>query len=166
MNIDLLFKDEKKLNEKYNFYKEKRQIRYIGKDEDLAMAHLKKTKHNLLFFNINEKNLDFGDWLIVILYYSLYHAVLALISYKGYISKNHTASLILLIKYYSNFKEDIKLMHELSIVKEDAYFYTMLKEERHKASYTTKSFFSKNKIKNYKTKVISFVNKVENILNL
>ena len=79
----------------------------IGDNEDLVVAHLEKAKHNLLFFEKNIGDSQFNDWLIVTLYYALYHAVLALISKKGYSSKNHTASLVFLIKHYSQLKEDI-----------------------------------------------------------
>lgn len=94
----------------------------------------------------------------------MYHAVLALIVNKNYVSKNHTASLIFLIKHYADLKDGINLFHELSIKKEDAELYTELKGERHKASYETSLSFQVRKINHYKIKVVQFIHKAEEII--
>ncbi len=164
MNIEELFNDKNKLEKKYNFFINKKQIIRIEPDNDLVLAHLEKAKHNMLFFDKNKKDETFRDWLIVTLYYALYHAVLALIVNKNYVSKNHTASLIFLIKHYAHLKEDIELFQELSIKKEDAELYTELKEERHKASYETNLSFSKEKIIDYKTRVVQFIHETWEII--
>lgn len=49
MNIEALFDDNKKLEKRYNFFINKRQIIKIQPDDDLVMAHLEKAKHNMLF---------------------------------------------------------------------------------------------------------------------
>ena len=164
MNIDKLFEDKKLLEEKYTFFLKKGLLVNIGNNEDLVVAHLEKAKHNMLFFEKNIDDLQFNDWLIVTLYYALYHAVLALIVKKGYSSKNHTASLVFLIKNYSQLKEDIFLVHELSIKKEDVELYTKLKEDRHKASYESKVNFTSKNIHDYKQKVKDFIQKAEELV--
>jgi uncharacterized protein (UPF0332 family) len=163
-NLNQLFENELLLNKVYSFYEKKELILPIEKNNNLVQAHLQKSKHNLSFFNKNKDDEDYNDWLIVILYYSLYHAVLSLITNKNYKSTNHTASLIFLIKNYSEFKSDIELFHDLSINQEDAQFYTQLKTDRHNASYQTSTQFSDEKINETKTKVISFINRVEKII--
>lgn len=161
-NINQIFEDENLLN---NFYMQYKPFLFkISSNENLTKAHLQKAKHNLLFFTKNQQDLNFKDWLIVILYYSLYHAVLALITNKNYKSTNHTASLIFIIKHYLNFKQEILLLYDLSIKKEDAQLYTQLKIDRHNASYQTNTQFSEEIINEYKIKVIKFINKVEKIL--
>jgi uncharacterized protein (UPF0332 family) len=165
MNIDKLFNNSKLLKQQYHFYIKKKQLLKIEKDNDLIDSHLEKAKHNMLFFSKNKNDSKFNDWLIVTLYYALYHSVLALIINKNYVSKNHTASLIFLIKHYSYLKNEIKLLHDLSIKKEDAELYTNLKEDRHTTSYQTNIYFSKEKINEYKIKVLDFINKTEEIID-
>lgn len=164
MNIKILFENKELLEEKYKYFFYKKLLRKISKNTDLVKAHIIKAKHNLLFFDKNKEQQEFNDWLIVILYYALYHLVLALIVNKEHISKNHTASIIFLIKHYSNLEEEIEFVHELAIKKEDAEIYTQLKEERHKASYTTSKNFESDKINYYRTKVIFFLQKTEEII--
>src|SRR3989344_788853 len=164
MDISQLFLEKKLLEDKYDFFIRKGLIRHIGDNEDLVVAHLEKAKHNMLFFEKNINDSQFNDWLIVTLYYALYHAVLSLIVKKGYSSKNHTASLVFLIKYYSQLKEEIFLVQELSIKKEDAELYTKLKEDRHKASYESKVNFTDKNIQNYKQKVKDFIQKTEELI--
>jgi len=164
MDISQLFLEKKLLEDKYDFFIRKGLIRHIGDNEDLVVAHLEKAKHNMLFFEKNINDSQFNDWLIVTLYYALYHAVLALIVKKGYSSKNHTASLVFLIKHYSQLKDDIFLVHELSIKKEDAELYTKLKEDRHKASYESKANFTDRNIYKYKQKVKDFIQKTEELI--
>ena len=164
MKIERLFDNPKLLEKKYNFFISKKLLKEIDEDKDLIESHIEKAKHNMQFFDKNKDDDGFNDWLIVTLYYALYHSVLALIINKNYISKNHTASLIFLIKYYSEFKNDILLLHELSIKKEDAELYTELKDDRHKASYNTEHNFTSDKINQYKRRVTDFIHKTEEIL--
>lgn len=164
MDINKLFSNRKLLESKYAFFVNKGLIVNIGENKELVQAHLEKAKHNMLFFDKNFNDSQFNDWLIVTLYYALYHAVLALIVKKGYSSKNHTASLTFLIKYYSELKGDIFLVHELLIKKEDAELYTRLKEDRHKASYESKISFTDKIIQEYRQKVKDFIQRTEELI--
>ena len=123
-----------------------------------------KAKHNLKFVDKNISDEEFNDWTIIALYYAIYHASLALLAKKGYISKNHNATLIFIIKEYSISKEEALLIEELSLTKEDVELYTSLKEKRQYASYSTDMTFDTEKIKKIRVKVIEFINKVLDIL--
>ena len=125
---------------------------------------LSDIRHNIEFYKLNKGYHKFNDWLIVALYYSLYHSALALITNRNYSSKNHYATILILIKEYSITKDEVKLLNELSISKEDAELYTNLKGDRHDASYATNIKFSRETIEDYETKVLDFVNKTEEIL--
>src|SRR3989344_9481485 len=164
MNIDKLFLDKEYLEKEINFFMTKKQIKKTDNNQELVNSHLKKARHNLEFYKLNKEHKKFNDWLIVVLYYSLYHSALALIINKNYSSKNHYATILILIKEYSITRDEAKLLDELSINKEDAELYTNLKDDRHDASYATNIRFSEETIDTYETKVLDFVNKTEELL--
>jgi len=164
MDIDRLFENKDYLEKELEFFIGKNHIRIIRENKELVKSHLKKARHNLEFYKLNKQNNKFNDWLIVALYYSLYHSALALITNKKYVSKNHYGTILILIKEYSITKEEAELLNELSINKEDAELYTNLKDDRHDASYSTDIRFNDQKIKEYEDKVLNFINKAESIL--
>lgn len=165
MKLSEYFKDKKILDEKIKFFISKNQLVSIDENKELVQSYLIKAKHNMEFFDLNRGNNKFNDWLIVTLYYSLYHCALALIANKNYVSKNHTATLLMLIKEYPIKQEEAELIEELAINKEDAELYTNLKKDRHDASYSTETLFTKEKIEEYRFKVIEFLQKTEEIIN-
>ena len=162
MNIEKLFSDENYLKKELEFFK--KQIGYLEQNHELVKAHLKKARHNLDFYSLNKENQKFRDWLIVTLYYALYHSALALIKNKGYSSKNHYATILILIKEYSITEEEAKLIDELLINKEDAQLYSDLKDDRHDASYATNIKFSQDTIDEYEEKVKDFINKSQELI--
>jgi uncharacterized protein (UPF0332 family) len=165
MNIDKLFLEKKLLEKEIHYFIGKKHLRKAEANPELVQSHLKKARHNLEFYRINKRQRTFNDWLIVVLYYSLYHAALALLTHKHYFSKNHHATLLVLIKEYPITKDEATLLHELSISKEDAELYTKLKEDRHGASYTTDLKFSDKAIETYESKVLDFINKAEDLIS-
>jgi uncharacterized protein (UPF0332 family) len=164
MNLEKLFNNKKYLKKEIDFFITRKHLKIILKNKELVESHLKKARHNIEFYKINRNFNDFNDWLIVILYYSLYHSALALITHKKYSSKNHYATILILIKEYSITKEEAKLLNELSINKEDAELYTQLKDDRHDASYQTDILFNNDKIKEYEDQVLDFINKAEELI--
>lgn len=164
MQLEKLFSDNKYLNKEIEFYISKKQIKKIEKNKELIEAHIEKAKHNIAFYKLNKEQTTFNDWLIVMLYYALYHCALALITNKEFSSKNHYATILILIKEYNITREEAELINELSINKEDAELYTNLKRERQNASYTTNTKFNNNTIRNYEEKVITFINKTKEII--
>ncbi len=165
MNIERLFEDNKYLANEINFFLSKKHIKTISENKELVISHLKKARHNIEFYQLNKKHHKFNDWLIVILYYALYHSALALITNRNYSSKNHYATILILIKEYSITKNEARLLDELSINKEDAELYTNLKEDRHDASYATNIKFTQETIDNYESQVLDFINKTEELLS-
>jgi uncharacterized protein (UPF0332 family) len=164
MDIERLFDDQKYLENEINFFIGKKHIKKIPENKELVISHLKKARHNLEFYKLNKKYSKFNDWLIVTLYYALYHSALALIINKNYSSKNHHATILILIKEYAITKEEAELLNELSISKDDAEFYTQLKDDRHDASYITNIRFNQETIDDYETKVLDFINKTEELI--
>ena len=166
MNIDRLFSDKTFLEQEISFFLSKKHIRKINNNPELTKSHLKKARHNLEFYKLNKNQHKFNDWLIVTLYYSLYHSALALITNKNYTSKNHYATILILIKEYGITREEAQLLQELSISKEDAELYTQLKEDRHDASYATNIKFDDKTIADYESRVLDIINKTEELLLL
>ena len=164
MNIDKLFSDKEYLEKEINFFVTKKQIKKIENNKELVNAHVKKSRHNLEFYKLNKEYTKFNDWLIVTLYYSLYRSALALITNRNYSSKNHYATILILIQEYAITKDEARLLDELSINKEDAELYTNLKDDRHDASYATNIKFSQEIIKDYENQVLDFVNKTEELM--
>lgn len=165
MTVSNLFLNVDELNKLYLSFIKKKLIYEIEYSEVLVLAHISKAEHNLKLFS--KLDSEFNDWKIIILYYSLYHCSLALILKAGFYSKNHTATLIFLIKHYSEVSSlDIKLIEDLQLKEEDAKFYTDLKLERHNASYSTSVIFDDDKIEEFKVGTINFLNKVKEIIDL
>ncbi|MGV8171927.1 MAG: HEPN domain-containing protein [Candidatus Woesearchaeota archaeon] len=164
MNIDKYYADKKLLKSEIDSYIDQNLLRKEPFAKTLILAHLEKAKHNLRFVDKNRSVEEFNDWTIVGLYYAAYHAALALVANKGYISKNHEVTLLFIIKEYNIDKKDIELIKDMEITKTDAEFYATLKEKRAQASYATNTIFRTEKVRGYHKKTIEFINKVEEIL--
>jgi len=163
MKISELIENKEKLEEAYFLYLKNKII--VKTEFNLAEAHLTKANYDLEFADFILNSNKFASWSVVGLYYSLYHASLALLAKKGYLSKDHNATLCFLIKHYSEFsKEDLEFVNSLKINREEIEFYSGLKEERKKASYSTELVFDKENIEVLRKKTILFLNKVKMIL--
>jgi uncharacterized protein (UPF0332 family) len=146
--------------------------------------HLKKSLHNLDFANwIYEKHKDeikelfgsqrFFDWVIVIYYYAVYHAALALTASKNLFSKSHLATLNTLILHFYHekriAKEDVELVAESisrSLEKEDIETVAETKELRERASYGASYEFEESLVETAKENAIRFIGKTRSILEL
>lgn len=157
-----LLEDATFLEQKITFYKENKQLSQTRSKHEIQ-GHLAKARHNLNF--LNEIKIAYNDWALVTCYYSSYHAALALIISKGYFSKNHDATLCILIKEFYNkelSKEDIELLNMFDA--EDLLFYIESKQKREEASYSTKTKFESQEVNKIKLKTTLFVNKAEKII--
>lgn len=164
--LNELIQNKKIMESKINFYLKKKILtkQIIVKSE--IKGHLEKAKHNLDFISSSFKN-GFLDWTITGCYYAVYHVVLSLILAKGYSSKNHDASLCVLIKeYYKEIsKDEVELINNLFINYNDLLFYVKSKEKREIASYSGQIIFDKKSVKEIISDTIEFVNKCREILN-
>lgn len=164
MKIKELIENKNKLEEVYQYYLKNRFI--IQTTLNLSKAHISKANYYMEFADFILKEERFVSWSVVGLYYSLYHASLALLSQKGFYSKDHNATLCFLIKNYSEFsEEELELVDNLKINREEIEFYSGLKEERKKANYSTDILFDKEKVEELRKNAISFLNKVKTLLN-
>lgn len=162
--------DREECKKAFDRYLERKVINREQEKENLSRSHIRKTDYNLDFINFLMENGAFYDWIITGCYYSIYHAALALLSKKGYSSKNHTATLCALIYLHYNLednglkKEDIELVAKSSLEKEEVSYFVEAKDKRETASYGVSEEFGKEEAINLKDKTIQFINKVRRIL--
>ncbi|MDA3780566.1 MAG: HEPN domain-containing protein [Bacteroidales bacterium] len=165
MEIEQLIANKVKLDELYQIYLNKKLILKSKDSNLLKKAHIEKAIHNLNFAEkIMEFN-DYNDWRVVTLYYTLYHSFLALVENKGYSSKNHIATVVFVLKHYIEFdQQELELFNNLKISEEDAIFYSKLKSDRNKASYSTNTNFEDQDINELNKKVKKLINKIKHII--
>lgn len=135
-------------------------------DKEEVAGHMRKAEHNLRFVaDILDK--DYVDWVLTGCYYACYHAALALIQTKGYTSKNHLATLCVLIKeFYDNglTKEDIEALSDLLDYK-DLLFYVETKNKREEAAYSTRTLFDRKEAGRLRLQATLFVNKIRDLID-
>ncbi|MFH1917684.1 MAG: hypothetical protein ABIJ14_01060 [Nanoarchaeota archaeon] len=139
--LSKILKNKRSLERKTSFYLKRKILLKQKFSLGEIQGHAQKAEHNLNF--IKDLSSKYSDWIIVGCYYACYHIALSLILKKGYSSKNHDATLCVLIKeYYSLLgQENIELLNRIYLDNQDILFYANSKEEREKASYSTKIIF-------------------------
>ncbi len=164
---DLWIEDEKRRENDLQKYLTTKKIKRETEIKELVQGHLDKADHNLKFVQSTLELEDFNDWAIVSAYYAIYHASLALCAFKNYSTKDHLATLLILIKEYYNkglVKEEIETFGKTTIEKEEVLYYVEAKSKRTKASYSTQKMFDKNEAEKLRLKAIHFVNKAREII--
>lgn len=68
------------------------RMRKIKPNDKLSQEHINKAKHNLRAADYNIQG-GFSDWGVSQFYYSMYHALLAVLFKWGYESKNHECTI-------------------------------------------------------------------------
>ncbi|HJX50094.1 hypothetical protein A3K73_08565 [Candidatus Pacearchaeota archaeon RBG_13_36_9] len=137
-------------------YLKTRKIKKETEKKELVIGHLEKADHNLKFVQSALNLEEFNDWAIVSAYYSIYHASLALCALKSYSTKDHNATLLILIReFYNNglSKEEIETVGKTTIEKEDVLYYIQAKGKRNEASYSTQKLFDKQEAE---SKIVKF----------
>lgn len=165
---EIWLEDEKRRDKDFQKYLKSKKIKKETEIKELIQGHVDKADHNLKFVNSTLELKEFNDWAIVSAYYSIYHASLALCALRGYSTKDHLATLLILIReFYQKelSKEEIETAGRTAIEKEEILYYIEAKTERKKASYSTQMIFNKNEAENLRRKAINFVNKSKWIID-
>ena len=165
-DVNLLIREKSALNKKIEEFIRNNVIIIQKIDLNEIKGHIEKAENNLNFVKDNLK-LGYHDWCITGCYYASYHVVLALIMTNGYVSKNHLATLCLLIKeFYKKGleKEDLMMMNDLFIDYQDLIFYVESKNRREDATYSTKRIYDRAMVGLLRSKTALFVNKVKDII--
>lgn len=159
--------DETARESDFKDYLRSKKIKPEIEKADLVEGHIEKADHNLKFVKSTLDLKEFNDWAIVSSYYAIYHASLALCALKGYSTKDHSATLLVLIREFyekSLNKEEIETIGNSSIEKEEILYYVEARTKRSKASYSTKRVFGHSEAETLRLKAMSFVNKVKDII--
>ena len=165
---EIWLEDKERRENDFQRYLKSKKIKKESEIQELVQGHIDKADHNLKFVKSTLELKEFNDWAIVSAYYSIYHASLALCALKGYSTKDHLATLLILIKnFYQKElnKEEIEMVSKTTIEKEEVLYYIEAKTERKKAIYSTKILFDKEEAENLQKKAINFVNKVKEIID-
>lgn len=167
MNIKKILQNKGLINQYYKNYV-KRKLLVESKDfENLKIAHIKKAEHNMAFVNTIADKEEFKDWVIISLYYTLYHCFLSLVENKSFTSKNHNATLVFILKNYVEINyNDLQLFKKLQINESDAKFYLNLKYKRTQANYSTNFNFENENIENLIFEVKLILLKVKEIIEI
>lgn len=165
---EIWLENEERREKDFQRYLDNKKIKKETELKELIQGHIDKADHNLKFVKSTLELKEFNDWAIVSAYYSIYHASLALCALKGYSTKDHLATLLILIKgFYQKElnKEEIEMVSEITIEKEEILYYIEAKIQRKKASYSTKIMFGEDEAESLQKKAISFVNKVKQVID-
>lgn len=160
-----------KNNEKRKMLIEKLLKKKVIKEyssENLISSFLEKAEYNLKVCFDNLK-LGYFDWAINASYYASYMASQALLLKKGFTSKSHKSTILLLIENYLDkglTKEDIEFVSEIELSKEDVFYIIYAKEEREKATYNPVSKYNKEKADEMLNKARTFINKSKQIIEV
>jgi len=161
-----ILKDKGALDKLISLFIKRKLLFKRNSDKFEILGHMEKAKHNLSFIG-DTKKIEYPDWIVIGCYYAVYHSVLSLILSKGYFSKNHDASLSVLIKeFYEDFVSTFDFINILFIDYNDITFYVHKREKREFASYSSSFVFSKDEIKKIINQTVNFVNKAEEILKI
>jgi len=163
---EIWLENEQRRDKDFQRYIEIKKIKKETEIKELVQGHLEKADHNLKFVKLTIELKEFNDWAIVSSYYAIYHASLALCALKGYSTKDHLATLLILIKeFYQKGldKEEIEVVNKTTLEKEQVLYYIEAKNKRTKASYSPKRIFEKEETETLRQKAISFVNKAKEI---
>ena len=164
-DLQKLINNPEIVEERIKEFMEKNVLSTQDVDKEEIKGHILKAENNLRFVaDIAQKK--YFDWALTGCYYTCYHAALALIQTKGYTSKNHLATLYVIIKeFYKKelTKEDIEILSNF-LDYEDVLFYIETKNKREDATYSTKTLFDKKEVERLRIQAAMFVNKIKDIL--
>ncbi len=170
--------NKKVLNRDFKKYVRHHLIRKIEPSSHLSKIHLDKSYHNLDFANFtvqNQENINkhgenetYYDWVIVISYYAMYHAAMALLYKIGYKAGTHLATICILCKECLGKtleKKDIENISAiLELSEEEIKEIGRAKERREKASYSGSVSFEKHLAEITLDDARKFINRTADIL--
>jgi uncharacterized protein (UPF0332 family) len=164
-DLQKLTNDKNLVENKINEFLNKKLLLSQEIDTEEIQGHILKAENNLRFVADNIKK-EYLDWSLTGCYYACYHVALALIQTRGFTSKDHLATLCVIIKEFYKKEltdEDLRLFSNF-LDYQDVLFYVESKNKREDATYSTKTLFDKKEVEQLRIKAILFVNKLKGII--
>src|SRR3989338_1003028 len=165
-DLDVYINNPRLVEDKIKDFLENKILKIEPPEKEEIKGHFLKSEHNLKFVN-DIMQMGYYDWAIIGCYYASYHSALALILTKNYSSKNHLATLLVIIKEFYNKglnKEDIEILAKL-LDYQDVLFYVESKNKREDAAYSTKTNYTKQETEQLRVKSTLFVSKIKSMLD-
>ncbi len=162
---------EKKLIYKSSFIK-RRSKEYLKKSRNnliVTSVLLELTKKDKIKKELGiPEDFSAGEWIAIIGYYSMYMASLALLAKVGYVSKNHTATIVGLEEFFVKKryleKKYIDLLKESKLQKETIDNLIMAREKREIAQYSITKETTKIIAKEILENAYKFIDVIENLI--
>ena len=135
----------------------------IGLDDGNVREHLGKAKRNLRLVT-ELVNIGYSDWAVSVIFYSMYHSLLAILSKFGYESRNQACTFAVVEKLIVEQKVSISL-EELQDIQESSgeHDETVL-NMREYYRYGTETEVDNEKLEQLKNTAKEFVEKVDVML--
>ena len=170
--------NSKMLNRDFKKYVRRHIVQKIETSPALSKTHIDKSYHNLDFANFTVQNQvdinkrvddeTYYDWVIVIAYYAMYHAAMALLYKMGYKAGTHLATICVLCKECLGKTLEKKDIENISAIlelnEEEIKEIGRAKERREKASYSGSVSFEKHLAEMTLDDARKFMNKIADIL--
>ena len=114
-----------------------RGLKIIVPNDDLAKGHIDKADHNLIVMT-DLNRLGHSDWVVIVAYYSMYHAATAILSRIGLDSKDH-ATTAAILEYFFGEKIEKSLLDKFNELKEKKDKLESIKIEERYIDYLWKT---------------------------
>ena len=140
------------------------RLKKVEPNDVLSQEHINKAKHNLRAADYNIKG-GFSDWGVSQSYYSMYHALLAVLFKLGYESKNHECT-INAVEYLIEQRE-IKLdMKDIAFIRTTEQMTPKdAKSLREEFQYGTQTTVNEKLLNELLENAKNIVEKIEIVLN-
>ncbi len=146
--------------------KDERRLIEGKPDPDLAQKHLKKSEYNYHVVQTLEK-LKIYDWALNIGFYSIYHCFLAILSKYGYISKNQSCTITVLLHLIDQKKlpldKDLVLQFDTLEAEKDITSQT-IRMEREISTYGVETSIDLRRLEKIKAFIVQVQRETINIL--
>lgn len=135
--------------------RKERGMKITVPDTELAEAHIKKARHNLIVMD-DLNRLGHSDWVVIVAYYAMYHGATSILVRIGLDSKDHATTVAVLEYFFSEhiekgllekfneLKEKKENLEQLFIGDEFLNYFWSAKNLRETAQYGTSTFITKN----------------------
>lgn len=138
-------------------------LKKVEPNKEKVEEHLEKAKRNLLLIDHLVK-IDYPDWAVSAIFYSMYHCLLAILWKHGYESRNQACTFAVIENLITDSKIELTLEELESIQESSGDHEETVVDLREYYQYGTKTKVDETKLSMLKQKAKIFVEKVNVML--